>query len=106
MNIWLFVSILLLVVVIYLLYKLGQRFRDLAAAKVEAEREWTLKTALEKTYRLPDVEAQALAAIEGQLEQIKSGDDADEEKEEKLRLAVIELYARKAERKKKGNKEE
>ncbi len=95
MNVWIIVSLILFVVVIYLLYKQGQRVRDLALSAKQAEREWTLKVALEKTYRLPDVEAKELEAVEARLEEIKAGAAADAEKEEQMRAAIMGLYEKK-----------
>jgi len=62
---------------------------------MQAEREWTLKVALEKTYRLPDVEAKELASVEARLEQIKEGSGADAEKEEQMRAVIMALYEQK-----------
>jgi hypothetical protein len=98
MNIWLVVSVILFVFVIYLLYRLGKRVGDLALSKKQEKREWTLKVALEKTFSLPTVEAEELRNIEPQLERIINGPGTDEETEEQMRLAVMELYAQKAEK--------
>ena len=99
MNVWIIVSVILFVVVIYLLYRLGKRANDLALLKKQEELAWTLKVALEKTFKLPTVEAQELEMIEPQIERIMNGSGADAEVEEQMRLAVMELYARKAESK-------
>ena len=55
--------------------------------------------ALEKTFELPHVEAKELEAIEPEIDRIMNGPGTDEEVDEKMRLAVIELYAQKAEKK-------
>jgi len=89
-------AIILLAIVLYLLYRLGARARELGAALKGQEREWTLKVALEKTFSLPDVDANELAPIEPQLERLMKG-AGNEEKEEQIRQAVMELYAQKAE---------
>ena len=98
MNVWFFVFAILFVVVIYLLYRLGKRANDLALLKKQEELAWTLKVALEKTFKLPTVEAQEVEAIEPQIGQIMNGSGTDGEVEEQMRLAVMELYAQKAER--------
>ena len=104
MNVWFFVFAILFVVVIYLLYRLGKRAGELVLAKKQEERAWTLKVALEKTFKLPTVEAQEVEAIEPQIGQIMNGSGTDGEVEEQMRLAVMELYAQKAEQK--NNKKE
>jgi hypothetical protein len=103
MDGWIWVSILLAVMVIVLFFRLNKKSAENALVKKQEEREWTLKIALEKTFNLPTVEAKELAAIETQLAQLMNGPGADAEVEEKMRLAVMELYAQKAEQKgKKG----
>ena len=103
MNAWMWISIILAVMVVVMFFRLNKKNMENVLLKKQEEREWTLKVALEKTFKLPTVEAKELAAIESQLDQIMNGSGADEEVEEKMRLAVMELYAKKAEQKgKKG----
>jgi len=54
--------------------------------------------ALEKTFSLPDVDANELTPIEPQLESVMKGGASNEETEEQIRQAVMELYAQKAEK--------
>jgi hypothetical protein len=86
--------------VVVMFFRLGKKNTETALLKKQEERAWTLKVALEKTFKLPTVETKELEAIEPQLNQIMNGPGADAEVEEKMRLAVMELYAQKAERKK------
>jgi hypothetical protein len=103
MDAWIWVSLLLAVMVIVLFFRMNKKSAENALIKKQEEREWTLKVALEKTFNLPTVEAKELAAIEAQIDQIMKGSGTDVEVEEKMRLAVMELYAQKAEQKgKKG----
>jgi hypothetical protein len=103
MDAWIWVSLLLAVMVIVLFFRMNKKSAENALLKKQEEREWTLKVALEKTFKLPTVEAKELAPIETQLAQLMSGAGTDAEVEEKMRLAVMELYAQKAEQKgKKG----
>jgi hypothetical protein len=98
MTVWIIISVVLLAIVIYLLYRLGARARQLASAIRDQEREWTLKVALEKTFSLPDVDANELAPIEPQLQSLMKGGAGNEETEEQIRQTVMELYAQKAEK--------
>ena len=91
-------AIILLAIVLYLLYRLGARARELGAALKGQEREWTLKVALEKTFSLPDVDANELAPIEPKLERLMKGGAGNQDAEEQMRQAVMELYAQKAEK--------
>jgi hypothetical protein len=103
MNAWMWISLILAVMVVVMFFRMNKRNLEKIVLKKQEEREWTLKVALEKTFKLPTVEAKELAAIESQLDQIMNGSGEDEEVEEKMRLAVMELYAKKAEQKgKKG----
>jgi hypothetical protein len=98
MNPWILVSLVLAGMVVVLVFRVYKQSADNASLKKQEERAWTLKVALEKTFELPTVEAKELAAIEPQIEQIMGGAGSDDELEEKMRLAVMELYAKKAER--------
>ena len=98
MIFWIILSVVLLIVVIYLLYRLGKRAGELTLLKKQEERAWTLKVALEKTFHLPTVEAKELEKIEPQIDRIMSEQIPNNEMEEKMRQAVMELYAQKAER--------
>ncbi|HTY81472.1 MAG TPA: hypothetical protein VMB24_01680 [Dehalococcoidales bacterium] len=98
MTVMIVVSVILLAIVIYLLYRLGSRARELGNALRGQEREWMLKIALEKTFSLPTVEAKEVEAIEKELDAIRNGEGDNAEKEEKMRQAVMELYAQKAEK--------
>jgi hypothetical protein len=101
MSAWIWVSLVLAVMVIVLFLRLSKKSADYKALAKQEERAWTLKVALEKTFKLPTVEAKELAAIEPQIEQIMNSSGSDDEMEEKIRLAVMELYAQKAEQKSK-----
>jgi hypothetical protein len=87
--------------VVVLFFRQNKKSVENAYLKKQEERAWTLKVALEKTFHLPTVEAKELANIEPQINQIMTGSGTDAEVEEKMRLAVMELYAQKAERKSK-----
>jgi hypothetical protein len=103
MDAWIWVSLVLAVMVIVLFFMLNRKSAEYKALAKQEERAWTLKVALEKTFKLPTVEAKELAAIEPQIQGIMSGSGTNAEVEEKMRLAVMELYAQKAEKKdKKG----
>jgi hypothetical protein len=99
MNAWIWVAIILAIMVIFLFFRLNKRTAENAFLKRQEAREWTLKVALEKTFKLPTVDARELANIEGEIDRIMNGSGADAEVEEKMRLAIMELYARKAEEK-------
>jgi hypothetical protein len=101
MNAWIWVSVILAVMVVVMFFRLNKKSLENALLKKKEERAWTLKVALEKTFNLPTVEAKELATIEPQLNQIMNGSGADAEVEEQMRLAVMELYAQKAEHKSK-----
>jgi len=96
---WIVLSLVLAIMVIVLLLRLNKKSADYKALARQEERAWTLKVAIEKTFNLPTVEAKELANIEPQIEQIMNSSGTDAELEEKIRLAVMELYAQKAERK-------
>ena len=98
MDPWIITSLILAIMVVVLVFRVYKQSADNSSLKKQEERAWTLKVALEKTFELPTVEAKELAAIEPQIEQITRGAGSDEELEEKVRLAVMELYAKKAER--------
>ena len=103
MDAWIIVSLILAIMVIFMYFRLNKKSGEIALVKKQEEREWTLKTALEKTFNLPTVTAKELAAIEPQVDRIMNGPGEDAEVEEKMRLAIMELYAQKAEnRSKKG----
>jgi hypothetical protein len=97
MSGWIWVVIILAIMVVVMFFRLNKKSAENALIKKQEEREWTLKVALEKTFNLPTVEAKELAAIEPQIDQIMKGSGTDAEVEEKMRLAVMELYAQKAE---------
>jgi len=100
---WILVSLVLAVAVVVMFFMLNRKNGEIALVKKQEERAWTLKVALEKTFKVPTVDEKELAAIEPQLDQIMNSDGSDEEVEEKIRLTVMELYAKKAEQKmKKG----
>jgi hypothetical protein len=101
MDGWILVSLILAIMVVVLFFRLNKKSGENALLKKQEERAWTLKVALEKTFKLPTVEASELAAIEPQINQIMNGSGTDAEIEENTRLAVMELYAKKAERKEK-----
>ena len=101
MDGWIWVSLVLAIIVVVLIIMLNKKSVDYKALAKQEERAWTLKVALEKTFKLPTVEAKELAGIEPQIQEIMNGSGTDAELEEKLRLAVMELYAQKAERKEK-----
>jgi hypothetical protein len=103
MNAWIWVSLILAIMVVVMFFRLNRKNIECALAKKQEEREWTLKVALEKTFKLPTVEASELAAVEPKINRIMSGSGTDAEVEENVRLAVMELYAQKAER---GGKKE
>src|SRR3972149_5593218 len=103
MNPWIITTLVLAGMVVLLVFRSYKQSADIAALKRQEERAWTLKVALEKTFELPTVEAKELAAIEPQMGQIANASGSDAELEEKVRLAVMELYAKKAER---GGKKE
>ena len=98
MTAWIFVSLILAIMVVALFFRINKKSAENALLKKQEEREWTLKVALEKTFSLPTVEAKELVAIEPQLDKIMNGSGTDEETEEQMRQAVMELYARKAEK--------
>jgi hypothetical protein len=98
MNYWILVSLALAIVIVILLFRMNNKTRDYGRLERQEKMAWMLKVALEKTFELPTVEAKELAAIEPQIEQIANAPGSDEEMEEKMRLAVMELYAKKAER--------
>jgi hypothetical protein len=98
MNPWIITTLVLAVMVVVLVFRTYKQSADNALLKKQEERAWTLKVALEKTFELPTVEAKELAAIEPQIDRIMGGSGSDEELEDKVRLAVMELYAKKAER--------
>jgi hypothetical protein len=97
MDAWIWVSLILAIMVIFLFFRLNKKAAENNILKKQEEMAWTLKVALEKTFELPTVEAKEIEAIEPQLNQIMNGSSSDEEVEEKIRLAVMELYAQKAE---------
>jgi hypothetical protein len=99
MDAWIWISLILAVMVVILFFRMNRKNAENALLKEQEEREWTLKVALEKTFNLPTVEAKELAAIEPQINRIMNGTGNDAEVEEKMRLAVMELYAQKAEQK-------
>jgi hypothetical protein len=99
MNAWIWVSLLLAIMVVVMFFRLNKKSGECAVLQKQAEREWTLKVALEKTFKVPDVEAKELEVIEPQINKIMTGAGADAEVEEQMRLAVMELYAQKAENK-------
>ena len=101
MNAWIWVSLILAIMVVVLFFRMNKKTAENALLKKQEEREWTLKVALEKTFNLPTVEAKELANIEPQLAQLMNGSGTDAEVEEQMRLAVMELYAQKAEQKNK-----
>jgi hypothetical protein len=103
MNAWIWVSLILAIMVVVMFFRLNRKNIECALAKKQEEREWTLKVALEKTFKLPTVEASELVAVEPKINRIMSGSGTDAEVEENVRLAVMELYAQKAER---GGKKE
>ena len=98
MTAWIYVSLILALMVVVLFFLLNRKSMEIAVLKKQEEREWTLKVALEKTFSLPTVEAKELARIETQLDRIMNSSAGDEETEEQMRQAVMELYAQKAER--------
>jgi hypothetical protein len=98
MIFWIFLSVVLFIVVIVLFYLLRQKTAEKALAEKQERRNWTLKVALEKTFKLKTVEAKELERIEPQIDRIMNEQIPNEEIEEKMRLAVMELYAQKAER--------
>jgi hypothetical protein len=98
MNAWIWVSLILAIMVVVMFFRLNKKNIEYSLAKKQEEREWTLKVALEKTFKLPTVEASELAVVEPKINQIMSGSGTDAEAEENVRLAVMELYAQKAER--------
>jgi hypothetical protein len=103
MDAWIWISLILAIMVVALFFRMNKKSAENALVKKQEEREWTLKVALEKTFQLPTVEAKEVAAIETQLAQLMNGAGTDAEVEEKMRLAIMELYAQKAEQKgKKG----
>jgi Na+-transporting NADH:ubiquinone oxidoreductase subunit NqrC len=93
------VSCILVILVIALLYLLNKMTREKEFHEKQDKRNWTLKVALEKTFKLPTVEAKELESIESQIKKIMNESVGDEEVEEKMRLAIMELYASKYERK-------
>lgn len=99
MDGWIWVSLILAFMVVFLFFRLNKKAGENTLLKKQEERVWTLKVALEKTFNLPSVEAKELVKIEPQLEQLMNGSGTDVEVEEKMRLAVMELYAQKAEQK-------
>lgn len=90
---------ILAIMVIVLFFRMNKKSGENAILKKQEEREWTLKVALEKTFKLPAVEGKEVAAIEPQINQIMNGSGTDVEVEEKIRMTVMELYAQKAEHK-------
>jgi Tfp pilus assembly protein PilO len=98
MDAWIWISLLLAVMVLGMFFIISRKNSQVALLKKQEERTWTLKVALEKTFKLPAVEAKELQAIEAQISKIMNGTDNDEEADEKIRLAVMELYAKKAEK--------
>ena len=101
MDAWIWISLVLAIAVVVMFFMLKRKNSEIIALKKQEERAWTLKVALEKTFDIPSVEAKELAAIEPQIEQIMNSSGSDDEMEEKIRLAVMELYAQKAEQKSK-----
>ena len=99
MDAWIWISLILAIAVVVMFFMLNRKNGEIASIKKQEERAWTLKVALEKTFKVPTVEATELAAIEPNLDQIMNSSGNDEEVEEKMRLAVMELYAKKAEQK-------
>jgi hypothetical protein len=98
MSFWIFASVILLIAVVVLFYLLRKKTGEKEYWEKQDRRDWTLKVALEKTFKLPTVEAKELEKIEPQIDRIMSEKIPNEELEEKMRLAVMELYAQKAER--------
>jgi hypothetical protein len=98
MTAWILVSLILAIMIVILLFMMNKRTNEVTIAKKAEKREWTLKVALEKTFNLPTVEAKELAAIEPQIDAIMNSQGEDAEVEEKMRLAIMELYAQKAEK--------
>jgi hypothetical protein len=96
---WILVSLILAVIVVVMYFMLNRKNGEIALVKKQEERAWTLKVALEKTFKVPTVEAKELIAIEPKLDQIMNSSGSDEEVEENMRLAVMEIYAKKAEQK-------
>jgi flagellar basal body-associated protein FliL len=98
MVIAIIISIILFILAMALLYLLNKKTGENARLAKQEERAWTLKVALEKTFKLPTVEAKELERIEPEISRIMNSPDSNEEAEEKMRLAIMELYAKKYER--------
>jgi Na+-transporting NADH:ubiquinone oxidoreductase subunit NqrC len=98
MNLWAFISLILLILVAALYYLLNKKTREKELLEKQDRRNWTLKVALEKTFKLPTVEAKELEVIEPQINQMMNESIPDAELEEKMRVTIMELYAQKAER--------
>jgi len=86
------ISILLALLVAVLLYKLNQRTREKEQLEKQERRSWMLKVALEQSCKLPTVEAEELAKVEPQINQLMSGNLKDKELEEKMRSLIMGLY--------------
>lgn len=86
------IAILLAILVLFLLYKLNLRTREKEQLEKQEKREWILKVALEQSCQLPTVEADELAPIEPQLNQLMENAKKDGNVEEDIRMLVMGLY--------------
>jgi hypothetical protein len=100
MIVWVILTVIFFVAAALLFLQLRKKAADYQTLEQQDKRDWTLKVALEKTFNLPTIEAKELEAIEPQLDQMMNASMPDEELEEKMRLAVMSLYADKVERNK------
>ena len=108
MIVWIFVSAILLILVVVLLYLLNKKTREKEYWEKQEKRAWMLKIALEKSCELPTVEPQELEKIEPQINQMMNESTNDAELEEKMRVLIMSLYKEKqkgrGEKKGKGGK--
>ena len=92
---WVFVSIVLAIMVLVLMYLLNKKTGEKEYWEKQERRAWMLKIALEKSCELPTVEAQELEKIEPQIDQMMNRPSTDEELEEKMRQLIMSLYEEK-----------
>jgi thiamine biosynthesis lipoprotein ApbE len=94
------INILLALLIVYLLFKAGQRARQIEIMGKQEKRQWLLKTALEQSCQVPTVEAEELAPIEPEIDRLMSNANNDKDVEKKIRKLIMGLYEAKVKGKK------
>jgi hypothetical protein len=87
--------VILIVFIFRLLFQLNKRTAEKEKLEKAERRSWLLKVALEQSCKLPTVEAEELAKIEPQINELMNGSLKDKELEEKMRELIMSLYEEK-----------